>query len=494
MTDLYLRVGSTLTTSIDYANPSPVTGKVQGDFVIELSRNGVGNQSTTGITITEVDATNNAGEYNVSVDGVTGFMANTGTYTLTIYDNADDTARWDITYYVTVNGTPSDGTGPAYFASSSGDGRITDGAIPLEGAQILFRDPFDQSIITQTVSGADGNWEINIDRTATGFVQLSGYTQESFTLTVTGGVATGPGSDVALTAITAGTGLTGSALIGYTRRQCRDVSGNLADQIIKEIINESLLHLAKRHRWQFLQRVAELKLDGDYTEGQATILQGSAVLTITGGIFPGWAEEGEVYLASKWYRVASRDSDTQLTLEIAYEEPDIVDGSYRLYRDAYVLPVDLYQFGDLFYGQNWIWGDNPISFIELLRYKNDTRLTNNYAYNWSMANGKLYVWPPPTQTTTVNFNYYAKPGEIVDANSEADWDPLQIDVLHRAIDFFVAQRYGQTAGGQDVKTTEAILVQAINTTLANDMKYLTRPSPMRRGRARGRDLEGLPDK
>ena len=64
-----------------------VTGLTDGSFTKQLSKDGVGNQSVTGITVTEVDATNNPGEYTVLVPAAR--LSSNGHYSLQVFRTAD---------------------------------------------------------------------------------------------------------------------------------------------------------------------------------------------------------------------------------------------------------------------------------------------------------------------------------------------------------------------------------------------------------------------
>src|SRR4051812_6826478 len=96
MGDIYVKVG---TPPIDYiyylsAVNVPVTGKVNADFTKQVAKTGVGNQATTGITVAEVDATNNPGVYSITYNATTSFMAATGQYELILFDAGAPTFRW----------------------------------------------------------------------------------------------------------------------------------------------------------------------------------------------------------------------------------------------------------------------------------------------------------------------------------------------------------------------------------------------------------------
>ena len=489
----YFRLNGTIYDSIHYyTGGAAVTGKTDGDFTRELIKNGTGNQSTAGITISETDASNNPGTYDVEINGSTGFPSAVGTYTLIIYDTSDPDERWEMTYIVTADGLGSDSAGVAYFASSAGDGRVVDsGGSAIEGATVYARDS-SNNLLTETTTDASGDWAINIGTTATVYVVASGYQQNTDTVTVSGSTATGPGSNIELTAVTAGSGLTASSLWAYARRQSRNQSGSLVDQIIKEIVNEALSHLAKRIRWPWLERVGGLTLNGSYTTGTIAVTEDSKTVTLSGGTWPSWAASGELFIGPQWHPVDTRDSDTQITLKTAYSGATESGKDYQLYQDRYDLEDDMLMFGDVYYGQEWLWSQDPIPFSELIRNKNESRYTNNYPYGWALNQDDLLIWPPPSDDRTIQYLYYAKPADLSSSGDSADWDPAHVDILHRAIDWLVAVRFGETAGGMGPNQAREILDTEVNACIDTNRKPMFYKSPLRRNWGARVHREGLP--
>src|SRR6185369_15670340 len=123
-TPVYTRNGVAFRDSFIYLNADGTfnTGRVQGDFTRKLSKDGVGNQALTGITIAEVDSTNNPGEYTVAV-ATTGFVSANGVYELVITRTSDPRFTWELCIIVNDTGTSAATT--ASFTASSGNGRVT---------------------------------------------------------------------------------------------------------------------------------------------------------------------------------------------------------------------------------------------------------------------------------------------------------------------------------------------------------------------------------
>lgn len=91
-------------------------------------------------------------------------------------------------------------------------------------------------------------------------------------------------------------------------------SGFSADQTsdITDCIRDGLQRVYAAHDWSFLRPVVEISAVAPYATG--TIVVSSGVVTLTGGTFPAWAAKGILKVNSRYYSVATRDSDTQVTL------------------------------------------------------------------------------------------------------------------------------------------------------------------------------------
>jgi hypothetical protein len=270
-------------------------------------------------------------------------------------------------------------------------------------------------------------------------------------------------------------------------------SGALTDTILYECINDALTYVAKRTSWGWYDREAELRLQGQYTEGTIDVTGGTVIVTLTGGTWPSWANSGDITIGNAYYRVLSVDSATQITLETAYEGPDIVAGSYRLFQDRYDLSPDLYQLNEVIYDDAWLWGPDPVPFADVVRVKALSITSDTQADLWAVSQGKLVLWPPPSQTRVVHYNYKAKPAKMVDESDVADWDPNHEDLLHRAIDYFVALKYGDDAGSKDYREALDSMIETLSYTTPNETRPKHRPSPFRRASRNRHDNRNYPN-
>jgi hypothetical protein len=92
-------------------------------------------------------------------------------------------------------------------------------------------------------------------------------------------------------------------------------SGFLVDQEadINDCIRDGLHRVYAAHEWSFFRPLVDVTTTAPYTTGTVTVSAG--VATLTGGVFPSWAANGLIKVDGKHYAVASRDSNTQITLE-----------------------------------------------------------------------------------------------------------------------------------------------------------------------------------
>ncbi len=82
---------------------------------------------------------------------------------------------------------------------------------------------------------------------------------------------------------------------------------------IADCLNDGLRRVYAAHNWSFLRPLADVVTTAPYATGTVTIASG--VVTLTGGIFPSWAASGVLKVSNRYYSVASRGSNTQITLD-----------------------------------------------------------------------------------------------------------------------------------------------------------------------------------
>lgn len=88
-----------------------------------------------------------------------------------------------------------------------------------------------------------------------------------------------------------------------------------ADQLTKigDCIHDGLNRVYAAHEWSLFRPVVDVTTIAPYVTGTITIAAG--VVTLSGGTFPSWAADGILMVNSRYYSVASRGSNTQITLD-----------------------------------------------------------------------------------------------------------------------------------------------------------------------------------
>lgn len=185
---------------------------------------------------------------------------------------------------------------------------------------------------------------------------------------------------------------------------------------------------AQVHMWSFMQpRLANVTLNPQYSAGTITVAAG--VVTGSGTVFPTWAADGEVVIEGVSYSVASRDSNTQLTLDDTSVSA-VAGSAYTLQQLDYVLPDLFGGFrGDLFLDQS----SSSQGYVlerstkeELLMFQKSgvadfasqpcrfaivpQNQTGSSGQRWLMT-----VWPTPDATYTVSGYYTINPYQLTSA-------------------------------------------------------------------------------
>ncbi len=449
-----------------------VTGLVDADFTKLVVRNGV-SAATTGIVVTAIGSTIS---YDVAVSGSTGFPATAGFYQLVIYRTAIPTDSWSSEILVGTSGptvvVPTTGVS---FTSTTNDGRVTDGTSPLLNATVFILTPGGAlwATLQTNINGNFGPVFLPaVDGTYALIVQLSGYTVGSASLVVSasGTVITGPGADITLTASTSANGVLASSLWAYARRQFQSRNGSMADQQVKESVNDALHQVCSMKDWPWLYHTGRVNFNGSYQTGTVTTTQNSAVVTLSGGTWPTWVANGEVYIAGQWQEILTRDSNTQITLVNAYEGATFGAGqSFIVMQWQYDLPADCRTVVNIINQNGWLWGPVPVS-----RWRIDlARQSQMYAagspsgsYIYAIEKDRLVVWPPPQVDLMVNVLYMKSPANLTTGTDVADWDPLQLEALYRSIDYQISIR-GECIAGSSKECYDRY-IEALNRAYNND--------------------------
>lgn len=475
--DLYYKVGVLLEDDIFLATSTATTGVTgqAANLELTLNRSGVG-IATTGVTFTEVlNTTTGLTLYHLSANATTSFVATTGEVTAVVQWTTDRNYSFTKTYRITSNGLPPGTAGTASFTATANDGRVTNGTTALENATIYFNTPGGAPYATleTDASGLWGPIFFPSDGTWPFYVQLAGYSTQASSILVSGSTATGPGADIALTAIGAASGLTLSSLKTYARYQARGNVGNTADAMIVSAINDALGELSRAFRWSWLKSDGGIITSEPYATGTLTLTDGDATVTLTGGTWPSWAAQGQLLIGGIYYRVATRTSNSAIELYDEYTGETQSGVGFTLYRNQYTLPSDCMIFGKMFPCMGFGWKPDPISFESLREYQASNNFNAPNPGFVAIQNNKMILWPAPSTARNWPIIYYRRPATLVNNTDEADWDPLQLTVLQRAIDVQLCIRWTTIMAG-DAETCQKRYEKALNLAINNDRENAQR--------------------
>lgn len=434
--------GVAFLTSFQYSVPSLASGA----FTILVYKDGAA-ASNANIGIAYVT------DYQYQVTcAANSFVATAGTYDLVIYQTSTPTARWSQTIrvdprYFSVVGNYANPV--AVFTAATSNGRVTSAGSPLQGATVTVLRP-NGTILLQAVTDSNGLWGttvFDITGTHTVSVQRSGYTVGSATISVSGGVATGPGTDIAITATSTSTSITASNLWAYARRMYKDHIGTKADTEIREAVDEALNLVATARDWPWYETVGQVALIPSQSTGSVTVTNGSPTVTLAGATWPATLTFAEILLSDGlWYEIQSRDSGTQITLTTPWQGATASAQSYMLGFMQYVLPTDCRKINQVVRSRFWVWGPDPVSRSVLEIAKRTWISGASVEQMWAIERDRLVVWPYPEQAATINILYLRQPAALVSGSDLADCDPNLMELLKRAIDYQIAARGDCVAG------------------------------------------------
>lgn len=450
MTDLYSKVDTRIRDSLLLLDSSSnaVTGEVPGNFTLALYQLGVGDIVTTGITISEMDAVNEPGEYELDMNPLTSFVIATGVYCLTVHNTTHN--QWfKSIYLITADGTGAGTIGPNIFTASSGDGRVTDGVLPVEGVTVFILDS-NNNLITTALTDVNGDWgPVYLeDGSFTATAQLIGFTGASAVLTMAGGGGS-IGSDIVITVASALGTVTNGALVAYTRRQSGDQGGDKANIQIQECVNAGLQKAARDHFSNFYQTDAKILLRAQFTTGTVALTLGSKAVVLTGGIWPSWAANGELLVNGVYLEIDIRTDDTNLILVDDWVEANVAAATFNLSQLEYAQPADLMAVGvDIWYQGSARLAADPTTYIDIQRWKRQGSFKGDRV--WASHRKKFVIYPVVSTDSYADYFYYRSPVvlDFASPNTVADMDPLNIALVQRGIDTELVIR-GIYAGGLD---------------------------------------------
>lgn len=137
-----------------------------------------------------------------------------------------------------------------------------------------------------------------------------------------------------------------SDIVNHLVDYMRDQNTTSTKRFAKRAASDGLRELANIHRWNYYRTHGRINTSASYSTGTVVFdYTGGAyerMLTLTGGTWPDWIEDGVVVIDSIPYDVHEQKSSTVITLTAASNPgADVSSTSYTCYRDSYPTPEDM---------------------------------------------------------------------------------------------------------------------------------------------------------
>jgi len=224
------------------------------------------------------------------------------------------------------------------------------------------------------------------------------------------------------------------------------------------------------YQWRFLERHHAIPIDAKYETG--TIAVSAGTITLTGGTFPTWLEDGFISVDSHVLFVDVRTNGTSATtLNTALAVAAL--STYVAYRYRYTLPSDFGEWlGGVTYADgtdSWLLAKGEESEIRLLYAIGQGQNDRTTHYDITTApegeDQHIYFWPVPQPDAFINGVYLSVPDDNLDADltvptAAVQVTPIYAKALTEAI-FAEAENYLGKTGGDHEKRFEKELARAI---------------------------------
>jgi hypothetical protein len=143
-------------------------------------------------------------------------------------------------------------------------------------------------------------------------------------------------------------------------------------------------------------------------------------MVLASGTWPTWAAYGRVLISNVSYAVASRDSDSQITLSVNFTPgANIAAGTaYQIYQDTYPLPVDVKCIGQLvdLSTSRWLDYTTPENWLESQRSFQTPTVPRYYTIQQDpkyIGTMGVSFAPPPSTAMNYDYAYLRYPRQIL---------------------------------------------------------------------------------
>ena len=207
----------------------------------------------------------------------------------------------------------------------------------------------------------------------------------------------------------------------------RDIVGSLAISeaylIAARWIDNRYKEMCSRFRPRHLRQIGEVQIPATYSTGTVTATRDSTAVTgdSTAWETPMTAGNQEYYwikISSAWYKVASLESDTGLTLATAFSEDDVSDGTYKLVKRYHALDSTARWLGEAVFTRLRLPLGVPIPLEKLDREAPGRMLTDQFPSCWAQlgvdSNGYLLAefYPYCSDSEIIHYVFWDLPTSL----------------------------------------------------------------------------------
>lgn len=191
--------------------------------------------------------------------------------------------------------------------------------------------------------------------------------------------------------------------------------GTRTRRLAASAVRTAYRDLPSRHRWTYLYRRGQIQTNAPYATGTiAYDHTGGAserMVTLTGGTWPTWAKFGSILIGEVMCKVATRESDTVITLDaVTNPGADVASGTaFSLRRSVYPLPNGFRKIGMLVdtSRNEGLSYTSPDMIVQGEGWDNSVTTPNCWTLRGLMADypGQIAIelWPTPSESRTYEF-------------------------------------------------------------------------------------------
>lgn len=182
---------------------------------------------------------------------------------------------------------------------------------------------------------------------------------------------------------------------------------------IRTAVHRAYQEVTTIRDWAFYSTHGRIVTQAPFTSGTVSFSVSTNQLTISGTTWPAWAANGYVRNGARVAKIATRDSDTVVTLDSQVTFPEnFSNASHILYRTVYPLPTDLRNMdepsNEFFWWSGIYLTPDEAMKVERVNYRSGyplhwTIIKDPSSYGWAL---KLIGYP--TKVETIDFTYRRK--------------------------------------------------------------------------------------